>query len=139
MTRTKLELHESIGSPRDYVPLLAKYGNKRVEHFIVTTLNGAHIPIHTYIVTIGLVNRTVVHPREVFWYAIKDMAAAIVVAHNHPSGRLEPSAEDIDITHRLSEAGKIIGIQLLDHIILGKDSAYYSLVEHGIINLNGGD
>ena len=139
MTRTKLLLHEPVTSPRSYAPFLAKYGNKRVEHFIVTTLNGAHIPVHTYVVTIGLVNRTVVHPREVFWYAIKDMATAIVVAHNHPSGQLQPSPEDIDITHRLSEAGKIIGIQLLDHIILGKQNEYYSMVEHGLIETGIGE
>jgi len=85
----------------------------------------------------GLVNRTVVHPREVFWYAIKDMASAVVLGHNHPSGRAEPSPDDMDITHRLVEAGHVLGIKVLDHVIVARrrtgnrERVFYSMREHG--------
>lgn len=132
MIKTKLVCEQTITGPARYYPLLRKYATRRTEHFIVTTLNAVNKPIHTYIATQGLVNRTMVHPREVFWFAIKDMACGIIIAHNHPSGDLEPSFEDREITKRLEEAGEILGIPVLDHIILGK-TGYYSLVEHGLI------
>jgi len=78
----------------------------------------------------GVLNKTIVHAREVFITAIRDNSAAVIVAHNHPSGSLEPSAEDIEISKRLCEAGDILGIAVLDHVIISK-SGYYSLCEHG--------
>lgn len=131
MTRTRIVSENSITNPDNYRDLLKKYANKRVEHFLVTTLNGANAPIHTYIVTVGLVNRTMVHPREVFWFAIKDMAAAVVIAHNHPSGDMTPSPEDKEITTRLKEAGEILGINVLDHIIFSR-KGYFSFLQAGI-------
>lgn len=96
------------------------------------SLNGAHEVIETRVVTIGILNRTIVHPREVFADPIADRAAAIIVAHNHPSGQLEPSEEDIIITRRLSEVGELLGITLLDHLILGSKGGYSSFAESGI-------
>jgi len=102
----------------------------RVEEWL--TLNGAHWTIRRHVVTIGLANRTMVHPREVFWPAIRDNAVAIVVAHNHPSGQIDPSNEDREVTRRLVAAGEIIGIPVLDHVIIGRDR-YYSFLESGLI------
>ncbi len=81
------------------------------------------------VITIGLVNKTQIHPREVFADALADRASAIIVAHNHPSGSLQPSPEDIRITGQLKEAGTILGVPLLDHIIFSS-RGYYSLGEH---------
>ena len=79
-----------------------------------------------------VVNRTVVHPREVYADPLQDRACAVIVGHNHPSGRLEPSPEDIDITKRLSEAGELLGIALLDHVVFSGEG-YFSFVEHGLL------
>ncbi|MDR0496904.1 MAG: JAB domain-containing protein, partial [Treponema sp.] len=84
------------------------------------------------IVTIGLVNRTIVHPREVFADPILDRASALVVAHNHPSGNLEPSAEDDEITSRLKAAGDILGVNFLDHLIFS-ENFYFSFRQEGLI------
>lgn len=90
------------------------------EHFLVTSLNGASEVINTRIITKGLLNHSLVHPREVFADAITDRAAAIICIHNHPSGNPEPSAEDITVTRQLTEAGTILGISLIDHLIITK-------------------
>jgi DNA repair protein RadC len=98
---------------------LMKYKFAEVEYFLTATLNGAHQLIDLHMVTKGIVNRTMVHPREVFRPAIKENAIAIIVMHNHPSGSLRPSQDDHNITKRLVDAGNIIGIQVLDHLIFG--------------------
>ncbi|HUX42898.1 MAG TPA: DNA repair protein RadC [Rectinemataceae bacterium] len=121
-----------ISSPRDLHPLIAHWADRKQERFICASLNGAHELIAIRVVSIGLVNRTVVHPREVFADPIVDRACAVIVAHNHPSGRLEPSPEDMDITKRLRKAGEVIGIDLLDHLIFDAD-AWLSLVERGLL------
>jgi DNA repair protein RadC len=112
------------------VQLLIRYGHKRQEHFIVITLDGNHHAIRQRAVTIGLVNRTIVHPREIFYPAIVDNASAIVVAHNHPSGALVPSEEDKEVTEVLVKAGEVLGIPVLDHIIIGA-SDYLSMEAAG--------
>lgn len=94
------------------------------------TLNGAGEVIQFRIVTVGLLDFSHVHPREVFADAIADRAAAIIVAHNHPSGQLEPSPEDLAITRRLYEAGQLLGIELLDHLIVTK-TGWLSLRREG--------
>jgi DNA repair protein RadC len=121
-----------IASPRDLLPLIVHWADRKQERFICASLNGAHELIAIRVVSVGLVNRTVVHPREVFADAIVDRACAVVVAHNHPSGRLEPSPEDLEITLRLRQAGELIGIDLLDHIIFSVDSML-SFVERGLL------
>lgn len=117
-----------IRQPSDAVPLLQHYADRRQEHFISVSLNGAHEVHAVRIVSVGLVNRTLVHPREVFAEALKDRAAAIIVAHNHPSGNVQPSSEDRAVTETLMEAGDILGIRLLDHIIFSPRE-YYSFRE----------
>lgn len=123
---------KSISSPTDIYAILLPNRSCPQEQFFVLLLDGAHQLIKKILVSKGLVNRTVVHPREVFRSAIKYNAVAIAIAHNHPSGRLEPSPEDRDITAQLCKAGKIIGITVIDHIIFGKAS-YYSFAKHGIL------
>jgi len=101
--------------------------NKKQEHFVLLTLDGARRLINNRIVTIGTLMLSLVHPREVFAYAIEDRAASIIIAHNHPSGTLDVSANDRDVTKRIREAGDIIGIRLDDHIVVAGDdfiSAY---------------
>jgi len=102
--------------------LLADIRHKQQEHFVVLTLDGANRLIEKRIITIGTLNASLVHPREVFADAITDRAAGIVVAHNHPGGSLEPSGPDIIVTKRLRAAGELLGIRLLDHIIVTASS-----------------
>lgn len=122
----------TIANPRDTYQALKRYHTKKQEHFVVLTLDGAHQVIAIRVVSMGLVNRTIVHPREVFGPAIKDNAVAIIVAHNHPSGKTDPSPEDRDITRRLVSAGELLGIEVLDHLIVSK-SAYCSFAERGLM------
>jgi len=91
---------------------------KPQEYFLCTTLNGASEVITTRTITKGLLNHSLIHPREVFADAISDRAAAVICIHNHPSGNPEPSSEDINVTRQLSEAGTILGINLIDHLII---------------------
>ncbi|MEN6342576.1 MAG: DNA repair protein RadC [Methanospirillum sp.] len=94
--------------------------HRQQEHFLAITLNGAGEVIHARTLTVGLLNASQVHPREAFADAITDRAAAVVFVHNHPSGSLEPSAPDLAITRQLVEAGELLGIQVLDHLIISK-------------------
>lgn len=128
--RYRAPKNHRIRFPADAYPLVSHYADRPQEHFISILLNGAHEVIDLEVVSIGLVNRTLVHPREVFAPAIEKRATAVVVAHNHPSGKTDPSAEDHEVTKRLSAAAETIGIRLLDHIVFSTDG-YYSFLEHG--------
>ena len=119
-----------ITTPSDVLPLIRHFADRRQEHFLSITINGANEVLNVRVVSIGLVDRSPVHPREVFADALADRASGIVVAHNHPEGNLEPSEADIDITLQLRQAGKIMGIELLDHIVFNRN-AYYSFLESG--------
>ncbi|KLK88725.1 hypothetical protein SZ63_07005 [Methanoculleus sediminis] len=119
-----------IASPVDVLPFVAEWRDRKQEYFICITLNGAGEKIARRIVTVGILNQSLVHPREVFSEAITDRAASVILIHNHPSGTLEPSAQDLAITRQLVEAGSILGIRVLDHIIVTK-SGYASLKELG--------
>ncbi|MEH7093881.1 DNA repair protein RadC [Neobacillus vireti] len=102
------------------------------EHFVCLFLNTKNQVIHKQTVFIGSLNASIVHPREVFREALKRSAASIIALHNHPSGDPTPSKEDIDVTKRLVECGKIIGIDLLDHLIIGENK-FVSLKEKGYL------
>ncbi len=121
-----------IKKPEDVLPLVGTYRDKPQEHFICISLTGAGEVISTRVVTIGILNHSLVHPREVFAGAITDRAASVICVHNHPSGSLEASAQDIAITRQLQEAGTLLGIQLLDHIIITK-TGFSSMKEKGLI------
>jgi DNA repair protein RadC len=122
----------SIKHPDDLYNFLKRYARNKQELFLVITLNGAHEVINIHISTIGLVNKTIVHPREVFIHAIKDNATSTVVAHNHLSGSIKPSTEDEEITKRLKESAEILGFNFLDHLIIGKYT-YFSFKQNDLI------
>ena len=118
-------------SPRDLATyLLPQFGAKAVEQFGVVLLDTKHRLLRTTLVSIGTLDSSPAHPREVFREATAASAAAVVLFHNHPSGDPTPSADDCDLTSRLSHAGHIIGIKVLDHIILA-DTKYFSFKEAG--------
>lgn len=119
-----------IVTPADLLPHVRHYADRKQEHFLCASINGANEILHIRVVSIGLIDRSPVHPREVFADALVDRASAVIVAHNHPSGGLEPSLSDIDITTQLKAAGEIVGIALLDHIIFNR-TGYYSFLEDG--------
>ncbi len=121
-----------VEHPSDVVPFLQHYAFRNQEHFICVSLNGANEIIAKRTVSVGIVNRTIVHPREVFAEPIKDRATAIIVAHNHPSGNKKPSKEDITLTKRLYKAGHILGIELLDHIILVANGDFFSFIQNDL-------
>ena len=119
-----------IACAKDVLPLVADIAAKPQEHFLCISLNGANEVIEKRVVSIGLADRSPVHPREVFADAVADRASGIIVAHNHPAGGLEPSASDVEVTGQLKAAGAVIGIALLDHIIFNRNG-YYSFLEAG--------
>ncbi|MER3524295.1 MAG: hypothetical protein C4326_09575 [Ignavibacteria bacterium] len=120
-----------IRSPEDAARIvLAKLRDKPHEAFLVLLLDAKNGMKHEQELTVGTLNASLVHPREVFKLAIDHRAASVIVAHNHPSGNPEPSAEDIAITRQLVEAGKVVGIPLHDHLIIAGDR-FTSLAERG--------
>lgn len=121
-----------IKSAADVYPLVRHLGDRKQEVVITISLNGAHEVINTRIITIGLLNRSQIHPREVFSDVIIDRAAAVILAHNHPSGDLTPSTEDIEVTKRLKAAGELLGVPLLDHLIFSH-AGFASMLELGLI------
>ena len=123
---------DKVTCPIDVLPFLSTIKNAEQEHFVAITLNGAGAVINVRVITIGLLNHSLVHPRETFRGAITDNAANIIIAHNHPSGSLEPSPQDIAITTQLKEAGAIIGIPIMDHIIVTRDN-HCSFKERGLM------
>jgi DNA repair protein RadC len=124
-----------IKHPSDIYNTIRHYADRRQERFICLSLNGAHELLAVRIVTLGLVNRTIVHPREVFADPILDRASAIAVAHNHPSGHLKPSLEDGEITDQLFEAARILGLRFLDHVIF-TETGYFSYRQEGLLGKN---
>ena len=113
-----------IDSPEKAVDQLADIRDKKQEYFVCLTLDGANRLIAKRIITIGTLTSSLVHPREVFADAITDRAASIIVAHNHPSGSLEPSSADLQVTNRLKEAAILLGLTVADHIIVTKLGFY---------------
>ena len=121
-----------IAQASDIMPLVGHLAGRLQEHFVSISLNGANEVIACRVLTIGLVNATQIHPREVYSESITDRASSIIVAHNHPSGNLTPSEEDKKTTMRLKTSGDILGVPLLDHIIFAT-TGYYSFREQGLL------
>jgi DNA repair protein RadC len=121
-----------ISCAKDILPPVADITEKKQEHFLCISLNGANEVIAMRIVTIGLLNMSPVHPREVFADVIVDRAASVIFVHNHPSGDLQPSDADLRMNEQLTEAAKILGLRILDHIIITKKS-HFSFQEAGLI------
>jgi len=111
---------------------MADMTSLKQEHFVVLFLNIKNQVMHRQTIFVGSLNASIVHPREIFREAVRRSTASIVCAHNHPSGNPAPSPEDIEVTKRLVEAGSIIGIELLDHVIIG-DHQFISLKEKGFM------
>ncbi|MGP1414776.1 MAG: RadC family protein [Treponema sp.] len=127
-------LYGKINQPLDVLPYLKHYATRKSEHFIVISLTGSNEIINIRVVSIGTATNTIVHPREVFADVLVDRAASVILAHNHPSGNVEPSDEDIKLTYRLLDAASLLGIEILDHIIFSQRENYVSLSERGFIN-----
>jgi len=127
---------ERIRSPEDVARVCADIGELAQETFHVLILNAKNNLANRHMVTIGLADASLVHPREVFRPAIAENATAIVLTHNHPSGDPTPSAEDIKITKQLIEAGRILNIAVQDHVIIGKaaesSKGFFSMRESGL-------
>ena len=130
--RLNLKRGRTVSSPEDVYREVRHYASTEQEYMVVVLLNGAHEVIKTFVATIGTLDRTVVHSREIYSEAIRMRAASVAIAHNHPSGTLMPSQDDKDVTARLVKAGQLLGIKLLDHLIF-TDERYYSFLEHGLI------
>lgn len=129
----KLETLDRFTSPQQIFDYFHhEFRDSRREYFLVLLLDGKNRIIRRVQISEGSLNQSIVHPREVFSPAVKESAAAIILVHNHPTGDPAPSAEDIAITRRLKEAGEIMGIKVLDHIIIG-DGEYLSFVERGLL------
>jgi DNA repair protein RadC len=123
----------NIRSPQDVANLLMnemRYLDREV--FRILLLNTKNVVLKNYLVSVGSVNSSLVHPREVFKPAIKNSASAVILCHNHPSGEPTPSSEDIKITAKLVESGKLLGIEVLDHVILG-NGVFVSLKDKGML------
>lgn len=132
MQPTPVEDRFTIRSPEDAYSFLKDMQYLTQEHFVVLGLNTKNEVLFRETVFIGSLNASIVHPRETFKHLIRRSCASAIVAHNHPSGNPQPSREDIEVTKRLNETGKIIGIEVLDHVIVGQES-YISLKEKGYI------
>ena len=121
-----------IKTPGDIYPHIRHYADRKQEHFLCASLNGANEVMQVRVVSIGLVNTTQVHPREVFADPLTDRASAVIVAHNHPSGDLTPSPNDLAVTRQLVAAAKTLGVRLLDHVIFNAEG-FYSFKSHDTV------
>ncbi|NMB02279.1 MAG: DNA repair protein RadC [Firmicutes bacterium] len=129
----RMEFQGIVNSPQDAAQLvLRELSLADKEHFMIIMLNTKHKVIAKKVVSIGHLNASLVHPREMFKEAIRRSSAALILVHNHPSGDLTPSREDLATTQRLYEGGKILGIDVIDHIIIG-DNRYFSCREQGLL------
>lgn len=111
-----------------------KIGNEARENFVLLCVDSKNNVVSYSLISIGTISEAVVHPREVFLPAILSKAQGFIVAHNHPSGSITPSAEDINATTRLKDAAKLLGIPMLDHIIVGCGGVHYSMQENGFLS-----
>jgi DNA repair protein RadC len=132
--------NELVRTPEDAARVCADLQGLAQESFHVLTMNSRNRVINRHMVSLGLVDSCCVHPREVYRPAILDGASGIIVVHNHPSGDPTPSAEDLRVTRQLVEAGKVMGIAVLDHVIIGRNSepgkSFISLRESGLCNFS---
>lgn len=132
-----LRAGERFSNSRDiFQRYRAQFYSVNKEYFLSLQLNSKNQLIREVLVSIGSLSTSVVHPREVFSPAVRDSTAALVLLHNHPSGDPSPSREDRELTQRLCRAGKILGIRILDHIVLGNDD-YFSFADAGLIDEPG--
>lgn len=136
LAKRALEVNDTnlpvIDSAKDAVAQLSDMRDLKKEHFVVLYLNAKNQLVHKETISMGTLNANLVHPREVFEPALKYSAAQIIAAHNHPSGDPKPSEDDLDLTKRLTGAGKMMGIDVMEHVIVSKNS-YFSFKEEKLI------
>lgn len=136
LTKRALEVNDTnlpvINNAKDTMAQLSDIRELKKEHFVVLYLNAKNQLIHKETISIGTLNANLVHPREVFEPALKHSASQIITAHNHPSGDSKPSEDDMELTKRLTEAGKLMGIDIMDHVIVSKNN-YFSFKEEKIL------
>ena len=129
-----LQIQEPIGKIQSAIDLFNRAKKVNIDHskenFIVVTLNTKHQVIGEHIISIGILDASLIHPREVFRKAILDNAHSLILAHNHPSGCVEPSVADKEVTTLLKQAGELLGISILDHIIFNRTD-FLSMKQHG--------
>lgn len=137
LTKRALEVEDNnlptINSAKDAVAQLQELRTAKKEHFVVLYLNARNQLVYKETISIGTLNASLVHPREVFKPAIEYLAASVILAHNHPSGGAEPSSGDMDITMRLMEAGKLLGVELADHLLI-TEKDFFSFKENKLID-----
>ena len=125
---------KTISKPVEGAKIIKAYiGNSDRENFVIACLDTRNNITAINTVSIGTINETIVHPREIFKIAILANSANIIIAHNHPSGNPSPSREDIEFTKKIVSAGKLLDIEVLDHIVVGDDEKYFSFKEGGLI------
>lgn len=122
----------TISCPAETVPYLYEIKDAQKEHFVCLFLNARNQVNHKEVISTGSLSASIVHPREVFKAALEHTAASIILAHNHPSGDVSPSKDDLELTRRLVKAGQLMGIEVMDHIIISKDG-WLSLKEKGLM------
>ena len=134
------EKKKTVCSSKDVSEVLSSLLNyeqehdREKEHFWILGLNTKNVIQYTDLVSIGSLSASLVHPRETFRLAVMKATANIIIGHNHPSGDTKPSQEDILLTNRLAQAGEILGINVLDHVIIGSEGSYFSFRDNGMIN-----
>ena len=136
LSKRALEVNDTnlpvINTAKDAVAQFSDMRDLKKEHFVVLYLNAKNQLVHKETISMGTLNANLVHPREVFEPALKYSAAQIIAAHNHPSGDPKPSEDDLELTKRLTEAGKMMGIEIMDHVIVSKNS-HFSFKEEKLI------
>ena len=136
LSKRALEVNDTnlpvISDAKDAVAQLSDMRDLKKEHLVALYLNAKNQLVHKETISMGTLNANLVHPREVFEPALKYSAAQIIVAHNHPSGDPKPSEDDLEVTKRLTEAGKMMGIELMDHVIVSKNS-HFSFKEEKLL------
>ncbi|MBQ3837327.1 MAG: DNA repair protein RadC [Treponema sp.] len=130
--RKAANLNAVIDKPADLLPFIQQYAYKSSEHFITVSLSGAREIISQKVVAVGNSNSAIINPREVLFEAVQRRASAVILSHNHPSGNVQPSDDDIETTKRLCSAAEILGISVLDHIIVSRRE-YFSFKERGLL------
>ena len=141
MVREKTSVYNQrrVESPEDALEILKDFKDNDRENFVLLCLNTKNIPAHISVISRGKLDASLVHPREVFKLAYTSNSAGIIICHNHPSGIVTPSEDDIKLTDRLIEAGEILGIQVLDHLIISFDSYSAYSMNWKISELNQDD